>query len=58
MHDLDCICRTSLCVDNFAKENVRRGKKPHTGTNIASLFEDLQIKEDLNSVIIVCFKKS
>ena len=51
MHDLACIFLTSLCVDIFAKESVRRGQKPHTGTDIASLFEDLRIKEDLNSVM-------
>ena len=51
MHALACIFRTSLCVDIFAKESVRREKKPHTGTDIASLFEDLRIKEDLNSVM-------
>ena len=51
MHALACIFRTSLCVDNFAKETVWRGQKPHTGTDIASLFEDLRIKEDLNNVM-------
>ena len=51
MHALACICRTSLCVGNFAKERVRRGKKPHTGTGIASLFEYLRIKEDINSAM-------
>ena len=51
MHALACICRTSLCVGNFAKESVRRGRKPRTGTDIASLFEDLRIKEDLNNVM-------
>lgn len=50
MHALACICRTALCVDLFAKESVRRGQKPHSGTDIASLFEDPRIKEDLNSV--------
>eukprot|EP01018_Ginkgo_biloba_P002390 Gb_27119 [translate_table: standard] len=50
MHALACICRTALCVDLFAKESVRRGQKPHPGTDIASLFEDPRIKEDLNSV--------
>ncbi|KAK9677998.1 hypothetical protein RND81_11G181000 [Saponaria officinalis] len=50
MHALACICRTALCVDLFAKESVRRGQKPLAGTDIASLFEDLRIKEDLNSV--------
>ena len=51
MHALACIFRTSLCVDIFAKESVRRGQKPHTRTDIASLFEDPWIKEDLNSVM-------
>ena len=51
MHALSCIFRTSLCVDIFAKESVRRGKKPHTRTDIASLFEDPWIKEHLNSVM-------
>ncbi|XP_021727343.1 protein TPLATE-like [Chenopodium quinoa] len=50
MHALACICRTALCVDLFAKESVRRGQKPLAGTDIASLFEDVRIKEDLNSV--------
>ncbi|KAL9246152.1 hypothetical protein vseg_019725 [Gypsophila vaccaria] len=50
MHALACICRTALCVDLFAKESVRRGQKPLAGTDIASLFEDSRIKEDLNSV--------
>ncbi|KAH7681023.1 Armadillo-like helical-containing protein [Dioscorea alata] len=50
MHALACICRTALCVDLFAKESVRRGQKPLPGTDIASLFEDLRIKDDLNSV--------
>ncbi|CAO2813223.1 unnamed protein product [Amaranthus hypochondriacus] len=50
MHALACICRTALCVDLFAKESVRRGQKPLAGTDIASLFEDARIKEDLNSV--------
>ncbi|KAI4320138.1 hypothetical protein MLD38_033648 [Melastoma candidum] len=49
MHALACICRTALCVDLFAKESVRRGQKPLPGTDIASLFEDARIKEDLNS---------
>ncbi|KAF8408390.1 hypothetical protein HHK36_007540 [Tetracentron sinense] len=49
MHALACICRTALCVDLFAKESVRRGQKPLAGTDIASLFEDVRIKEDLNS---------
>lgn len=51
MHALACICRTALCVDLFAKESVRRGQKPLPGTDIASLFEDIWIKDDLNSVI-------
>eukprot|EP00268_Persea_americana_P042362 TRINITY_DN423_c2_g1_i1.p1 TRINITY_DN423_c2_g1~~TRINITY_DN423_c2_g1_i1.p1 ORF type:complete len:1160 (+),score=241.59 TRINITY_DN423_c2_g1_i1:251-3730(+) len=50
MHALACICRTALCVDLFAKESVRRGQKPLPGTDIASLFEDARIKDDLNSV--------
>ncbi|KAL1812236.1 hypothetical protein ACET3Z_022301 [Daucus carota] len=50
MHALACICRTALCVDLFAKENVRRGQKPLQGTDIASLFEDVMIKDDLNNV--------
>ncbi|KAL4202068.1 hypothetical protein AMTRI_Chr02g261880 [Amborella trichopoda] len=50
MHALACICRTALCVDLFAKESVRRGQKPLPGTDIASLFEDARIKEDLNTV--------
>ncbi|GMH23893.1 hypothetical protein Nepgr_025736 [Nepenthes gracilis] len=50
MHALACICRTALCVDLFAKESVRRGQKPLAGTDIASLFEDVRIKEDLHSV--------
>ncbi|XP_058102238.1 protein TPLATE [Magnolia sinica] len=49
MHALACICRTALCVDLFAKESVRRGQKPLPGTDIASLFEDVRIKDDLNS---------
>lgn len=51
MHALACICRTALCVDLFAKESVRRGQKPLPGTDIPSLFEDLRIKDDLNSVL-------
>ncbi|XP_057465054.1 protein TPLATE [Actinidia eriantha] len=50
MHALACISRTALCVDLFAKESVRRGQKPLPGTDIASLFEDVRIKDDLNSV--------
>ncbi|KAJ8526369.1 hypothetical protein K7X08_028846 [Anisodus acutangulus] len=50
MHALACICRTALCVDLFAKESVRRGQKPVSGTDIASLFENARIKEDLHSV--------
>ncbi|KAI6700827.1 hypothetical protein NL676_015151 [Syzygium grande] len=50
MHAMACICRTALCVDLFAKESVRRGQKPLPGTDIASLFEDARIKDDLNSV--------
>lgn len=50
MHALACICRTALCVDLFAKESVRRGQKPLAGTDIASLFEDSRIRDDLNSV--------
>ncbi|XP_010253391.1 PREDICTED: protein TPLATE-like [Nelumbo nucifera] len=50
MHALACICRTALCVDLFAKESVRRGQKPLRGTDIASLFEDVTIKDDLNCV--------
>ncbi|KAF2305983.1 hypothetical protein GH714_009255 [Hevea brasiliensis] len=49
MHALACICRTALCVDLFAKESVRRGQKPLAGTDIASLFEDARIRDDLNS---------
>ncbi|CAM8898502.1 unnamed protein product [Rhodiola kirilowii] len=48
MHALACICRTALCVDLFAKESVRRGQKPLAGTDIASLFEDVSIKDDLH----------
>ncbi|EPS70919.1 hypothetical protein M569_03828 [Genlisea aurea] len=51
MHALACICRTALCVDLFAKESVRRGQKPLAGTDIASLFEDAGVKDDLNSVV-------
>ncbi|KAL3324889.1 hypothetical protein AABB24_038811 [Solanum stoloniferum] len=50
MHALACICRTALCVDLFAKESVRRGQKPVLGTDIASLFENARIKEDLHCV--------
>lgn len=50
MHALACICRTALCVDLFAKESVRRGQKPVPGTDIASLFEDVRVRDDLNSV--------
>lgn len=50
MHALACICRTALCVDLFAKESVRRGQKPVPGTDVISLFEDVRVKEDLNSV--------
>ncbi|AQK58581.1 protein TPLATE [Zea mays] len=50
MHALACICRTALCVDLFAKESVRRGQKPVPGTDVISLFEDVRLKEDLNSV--------
>ncbi|GFP94068.1 protein tplate [Phtheirospermum japonicum] len=50
MHALACICRTALCVDLFSKESVRRGQKPVAGTDIASLFEDARIKDDLNGV--------
>nr|XP_043631645.1 protein TPLATE [Erigeron canadensis] len=50
MHALACICRTALCVDLFAKESVRRGQKPLPGTDIASLFEDVRIRDDLNTV--------
>lgn len=50
MHALACICRTALCVDLFAKESVRRGQKPLQKTDIASLFEDARIKDDLHSV--------
>lgn len=50
MHALACICRTALCVDLFAKESVRRGQKPLPGTDVTSLFEDLRIKDDLNSI--------
>lgn len=50
MHALACICRTALCVDLFAKESVRRGQKPLSGTDIVSLFEDARVKDDLNSV--------
>ncbi|CAL9120090.1 unnamed protein product [Musa textilis] len=51
MYTLACICRTALCVDLFAKESVRRGQKPLPGTDITSLFEDVRIKDDLNSII-------
>ncbi|KAK5802618.1 Protein TPLATE -like protein [Gossypium arboreum] len=50
MHALACICRTALCVDLFAKESVRRGQKPLAGTDIASLFEDPSVKDDLHNV--------
>ncbi|KAH7441479.1 hypothetical protein KP509_03G039800 [Ceratopteris richardii] len=50
MHALACICRTALCVDLFARESVKRGQKPLPGTDIASLFEDPRIKEDLTNV--------
>lgn len=50
MHAMACICRTALCVDLFTKESIRRGQKPLPGTDIASLFEDARIKDDLNSV--------
>ncbi|XP_027185984.1 protein TPLATE isoform X2 [Cicer arietinum] len=50
MHALACICRTALCVDLFAKESVRRGQKPLAGTDIASLFEDARVNDDLNSI--------
>lgn len=50
MHALACICRTALSVDLFAKESVRRGQKPQQNTDIASLFEDIKIREDLASV--------
>ena len=47
MHALACICRAALCVDLFAKESVRRGQKPLQNTNIASLFEEQKIREDM-----------
>ncbi|KAI3885104.1 hypothetical protein MKW98_002496 [Papaver atlanticum] len=50
MHALACICRTALCVDLFAKESVRRGQKPLAGTDIVSLFEEVRVKDDLNSI--------
>lgn len=50
MHALACICRTALSVDLFAKESVRRGQKPPQNTNIAALFEDAKIREDLASI--------
>ncbi|KAF5205519.1 Tplate-like protein [Thalictrum thalictroides] len=50
MHALACICRTALCVDLFAKESVRRGQKPLQKTDIASLFEDVRIRDDLHNV--------
>lgn len=50
MHALACICRTALCVDLFAKESIRRGQKPLQNTNIASLFEESKIREDMSSV--------
>lgn len=50
MHALACICRTALCVDLFAKESVRRGQKPVSGTDIASLFEEARIADDLDSI--------
>jgi hypothetical protein len=50
MHALACICRTALIVDLFAKESVRRGQRPLQGTDIASLFEDVKIREDLASI--------
>ncbi|EFJ13335.1 hypothetical protein SELMODRAFT_122869 [Selaginella moellendorffii] len=49
MHALACICRTALSVDLFAKESARRGQKLPQGTDIASLFEDPKIKEELTS---------
>ncbi|KAL8153256.1 hypothetical protein V2J09_011016 [Rumex salicifolius] len=49
MHALACICRTSLLVHLFARESARRGQKPLAGTDIASLFEDSRIREDLHS---------
>lgn len=49
MHALACICRTALCVDLFAKESVRRGQKPLQNTNIASLFEEQNLREDMGS---------
>ncbi|KAH1205062.1 Protein TPLATE [Glycine max] len=50
MYALACICRTALCVHLFAKESVRRGQKPLPGTDIASLFEDARVNDDLNSI--------
>ncbi|BAT98855.1 Protein TPLATE-like protein [Vigna angularis] len=50
MYALACICRTALCVHLFAKESVRRGQKPLAGTDIASLFEDARVNDDLNSI--------
>nr|GEW62563.1 protein TPLATE [Tanacetum cinerariifolium] len=48
------VCRfrylKALCVDLFASESVRRGQKPLIGTDIASLFEDTRIRDDLNGV--------
>ncbi|KAK7395910.1 hypothetical protein VNO78_16514 [Psophocarpus tetragonolobus] len=50
MYALACICRTALCVHLFAKESVRRGQKPLPGTDIAALFEDARVYDDLNSI--------
>ncbi|KAK1384618.1 hypothetical protein POM88_022353 [Heracleum sosnowskyi] len=51
IHALACICRTAcIYVDLLAKENVRGGQKPLRGTDIASLFEDVMRKDDLDTV--------
>ncbi|GJP69726.1 hypothetical protein CLOP_g725 [Closterium sp. NIES-67] len=44
---LASICRAALCVDLFSKESARRGQRPVTGTDVSSLFDDPQIKEEL-----------
>lgn len=47
MDALASICRTALSVDLFTKESVRRGQKPLPGTDIVSLFEEVQIKDEM-----------
>ncbi|CAI5476371.1 unnamed protein product [Closterium sp. Yama58-4] len=44
---LASICRAALCVDLFSKESARRGQRPVTGTDVSSLFDDPQIKDEL-----------